>query len=439
MKINSDKLMQNALIVFLDIQSIKKKNDLENGMDEFRRLVDSSGTRIIESIHIRQKNPVTSTFISKGKLDELGIIVSKNEVDIVIVNHQLSPSQSRNLERILNKRVIDKTELILDIFATRASSYIGKLQVELAQLKHLSTRLIRGWTHLERQKGGIGLRGPGETQLETDRRLIGHRIKRLNSKLDKAHKQRRLNRYSRKKSRNKLVALVGYTNAGKTTLFNKLTRSSQHAEDQLFATLDSVTRKNVDPKLGPILFSDTVGFISDLPTELIESFKATLDELKSADLLLHVIDISDPDCEAKFFHVNKILKELNVSKIPQIIVNNKCDLISKSQIINLLNRYDEQIFISADQDNSFSDLRTKINNALFHGMYTGWISMENNLGNIRAALFDMGCIQEEKISVNGKMFANIKIGNDELNKFINLKGFEVCNDKDILLESFVTN
>ena len=154
-----------------------------------------------------------------------------------------------------------------------------------------------------------------------------------------------------------------------------------------------------------------MGFISDLPTELIESFKATLDELKSADLLLHVIDISDPDCEAKFFHVNKILKELNVSKIPQIIVNNKCDLISKSQIINLLNRYDEQIFISADQDNSFGDLRTKINNALFHGMYTGWISMENNLGNIRAALFDMGCIQEEKISVNGKMFANIKIVN----------------------------
>ena len=232
-------------------------------------------------------------------MKRLKIKLRQTKADLAIVNHQLSASQARNLELYLKIRVIDKTELILDIFASRATTHIGKLQVELAQLNHLSTRLIRGWTHLERQKGGIGLRGPGETQLETDRRLIGHRIKRLKSRLDKAHKQKQLNSYSRKKSRNKLVALVGYTNAGKTTLFNSLTNSKQQAEDKLFATLDSVTRKNIDPELGPILFSDTVGFISQLPTQLVESFKATLDELKSADLLLHVVDASDVDRKQK--------------------------------------------------------------------------------------------------------------------------------------------
>ena len=262
-------------------------------------------------------------------------MTSRGDIELVIVNHSLSASQARNLEKILNKRVIDKTELILDIFATRASSHIGKLQVELAQLKHLSTRLIRGWTHLERQKGGIGLRGPGETQLETDRRLIGKRIKRLNQRLEKSHKQREINRYARKKSRNELVAIVGYTNAGKTTLFNKLTESNQKAEDQLFATLDSVTRKNKNPIHGPVLFSDTVGFISELPTQLIESFKATLDELKSADMLLHVVDISDQDYKAKKDQVNIILEDLGVTEIPTLIVNNKCDAISPSNLKEL--------------------------------------------------------------------------------------------------------
>jgi GTP-binding protein HflX len=237
---------------------------------------------------------------------------------------------------------------------------LASLQVEHAQLNHLSTRLIRGWTHLERQKGGIGFRGPGETQLETDRRLINTRIKRLNQRLNKSHKQRQINRYSRKKSRNKLVALVGYTNAGKTTLFNKLTESSQIAEDKLFATLDSVTRKNKNPKHGPILFSDTVGFISDLPTQLIESFKATLDELKSADLLLHVVDISDVDLKSKIAEVNNILSEIGVMHIPQIIVNNKCDLIQDSKI-NFKKRKQDQVFISAENEIEFEDLRSVIN------------------------------------------------------------------------------
>ena len=327
--------IQNALIVYLEIASFDHLHKIENSYDEFKSLVLSSGTNIFKEIKIKQNSPTISTFISKGKLELLKDIASRGDIELVIVNHSLSASQARNLEKILNKRVIDKTELILDIFATRASSHIGKLQVELAQLKHLSTRLIRGWTHLERQKGGIGLRGPGETQLETDRRLIGKRIKRLNQRLEKSHKQREINRYARKKSRNELVAIVGYTNAGKTTLFNKLTESNQKAEDQLFATLDSVTRKNKNPIHGPVLFSDTVGFISELPTQLIESFKATLDELKSADMLLHVVDISDQDYKAKIDQVNIILEDLGVTEIPTLIVNNKCDAINSSNLKEL--------------------------------------------------------------------------------------------------------
>ena len=291
--------IQNAFLIYVNIKSFDQRNKLENSFDEFKSLVLSSGLTIQEQRDISQNTPIINTFLSKGKIEDFKQSILQDEIDIVVINHELSASQTRNLEKYLNKRVIDKTELILDIFASRASSHVGKLQVELAQLKHLSTRLIRGWTHLERQKGGIGLRGPGETQLETDRRLIGKRIKRLNQKLEKSHKQKEINRYFRRKSRNKLVSLVGYTNAGKTTLFNKLTESSQLAEDKLFATLDSVTRKNKDPKHGPILFSDTVGFISDLPTQLIESFKATLDELKTADLLLHIVDLSDEDYKLK--------------------------------------------------------------------------------------------------------------------------------------------
>ena len=269
--------ISKTLIIFLEVESLKTGHELENDFDEFQELVNSAGAEIVDKSISKQNKPSISHFINKGKLEEIKNKVRQTKADLAIVNHQLSASQARNLELYLKIRVIDKTELILDIFASRATTHIGKLQVELAQLNHLSTRLIRGWTHLERQKGGIGLRGPGETQLETDRRLIGHRIKRLKSRLDKAHKQKQLNSYSRKKSRNKLVALVGYTNAGKTTLFNSLTNSKQQAEDKLFATLDSVTRKNIDPELGPILFSDTVGFISQLPTQLVESFKATLD------------------------------------------------------------------------------------------------------------------------------------------------------------------
>ena len=422
-----------TLIIFIDVESLRTGQELENIYEEFYELVNSAGAEIVQSSSSKQKSPSVSHFINKGKLEEIKDIVDRSKAELVIVNHQLSASQARNLELKLKVRVIDKTELILDIFASRATTHIGKLQVELAQLNHLSTRLIRGWTHLERQKGGIGLRGPGETQLETDRRLIGHRIKRLKSRLDKAHKQKQLNSYSRKKSRNKLVALVGYTNAGKTTLFNSLTNSKQLAEDKLFATLDSVTRKNIDPELGPILFSDTVGFISQLPTQLIESFKATLDELKSADLLLHVVDISDIDHRQKEKEVNQILDELNLQSIPQIRVNNKCDIKGPTNVES--QNKENEVWISAEKNIGIEELRELINNDLFNGIYKGWISLEASLGKIRAKLFRMGCIDEEKVSPTGKIFAHVHIGQDELDNFIHINGFALCNDKDILLET----
>ena len=427
--------ISKTLIIFLQVESLKTGHELENDYEEFCELVNSAGTEIVDKSFSKQSKPSISHFINKGKLEEIKNKVQQTKVDLAIVNHQLSASQARNLELYLKIRVIDKTELILDIFASRATTHIGKLQVELAQLNHLSTRLIRGWTHLERQKGGIGLRGPGETQLETDRRLIGHRIKRLKSRLDKAHKQKQLNSYSRKKSRNKLVALVGYTNAGKTTLFNSLTNSKQQAEDKLFATLDSVTRKNIDPGLGPILFSDTVGFISQLPTQLVESFKATLDELKSADLLLHVVDASDVDRKQKEVEVNKILTDLNLEEIPQIRINNKCDLVERFCNKDSSYKTSKEVLISAEKNIGIAKLRDLINEELFNGIYKGWVSLESSLGKIRSKLFMMGCINEEKISSTGQIYAHIDIGRDELDRFIGVNGFALCEDKDILLES----
>ncbi len=427
--------ISKTLIIFLEVESLKTGHELENDFEEFNELVNSAGAEIVDKSYSKQSKPSISHFINKGKLEEIKNKVQQAKADLAIVNHQLSASQARNLELYLKIRVIDKTELILDIFASRATTHIGKLQVELAQLNHLSTRLIRGWTHLERQKGGIGLRGPGETQLETDRRLIGHRIKRLKLRLDKAHKQKQLNSYSRKKSRNKLVALVGYTNAGKTTLFNSLTNSKQQAEDKLFATLDSVTRKNIDPELGPILFSDTVGFISQLPTQLIESFKATLDELKSADLLLHVVDASDVDRKQKEVEVNKILTDLDLEKIPQIRINNKCDLVDMFFSKESSNQISKEVWISAEKNIGIAELRDLINEELFNGIYKGWISLESSLGKIRSKLFRMGCINEEKISSSGQIYAHIDIGRDELDRFIGVNGFALCEDKDILLEN----
>ncbi|GIR19565.1 MAG: hypothetical protein CM15mP34_0890 [Gammaproteobacteria bacterium] len=309
--------LPKSIIVHIDRFSLSKDLQLD-AFQEFKELCVASGTEVCAEITGKIDRPSPTYFVKRGKLEEIKKLVIKNKTNLVIFNNDLSPSQERNLEKYLGARVLDRTALILDIFACRATSHVGKLQVELAQLTHLSTRLVRGWSHLERQKGGIGLRGPGETQLETDRRLIGHRIKNLKKRLEKAHNQKEVNRYSRKKGKNSVVALVGYTNAGKTTLFNYLTKNNLFVADMPFATLDSVTRKNNMPQLRNILFSDTVGFISNLPTQLVESFKATLDDLGSADLLLHVVDISDKDHRFKANEVEKLLKDLNLSDKPKL-------------------------------------------------------------------------------------------------------------------------
>ena len=432
-----DKLIKTkTLLIYVEVDSLKRNIELDEQQKEFFELVNSTDVDVVEQNFNKQKVPETKNFINKGTLEKIKNKVIESQAELAIVNQELSASQARNLELTLKIRVIDKTELIMDIFAQRASSHVGKLQVELAQLNHLSTRLIRGWTHLERQKGGIGLRGPGETQLETDRRLIGNRIKNLKKRLDKAHNQKKLNSYARKKSMNKSVALVGYTNAGKTTLFNKLTNSKQFAENKLFATLDSVTRRNIDPEIGPILFSDTVGFISDLPTQLIESFKATLDELKSADLLLHIVDASDNDYQQKLLEVNKILKDLGLENIPTIIVKNKCDLLRKHS--SALFNPKKEILISAEKNIGIDKLRENINKKLYNGIYSGWISLESSMGKIRSKLFGMGCIQDEKISSCGNIYVYLQIGKDDLNNFLKINGFNLCQENDIILEKLGT-
>ena len=300
----------------------------EDDVNELQLLAESAGAQVCGILLARRQRPDAATFIGKGKAEELRAAVAEHQAELVLVNHALTPGQERNLEKIVGCRVLDRTGLILDIFAQRARSHEGKLQVELAQLEHLSTRLIRGWTHLERQKGGIGLRGPGETQLETDRRLLRERIKKLNSRLHKVRNQRRIRRNSRHKIPIPTVSLVGYTNAGKSSLFNRLTGSEVYAADQLFATLDPTMRRLVLPGNCSVILADTVGFIHKLPHCLVESFKATLDEVREADLLLHIIDVSHPDFENQIRVVNDTLKEIGVNNRPLVNIFNKIDLFN---------------------------------------------------------------------------------------------------------------
>jgi GTPase len=294
---------------------------------ELKELAKSAGTNPVHVVNGSRKRPDPKYFVGKGKLDEVKAAVETYSADVVLFNHPLAPSQERNLEGVLGVRVVDRNGLILDIFAQRAQSFEGKLQVELAQLKHLSTRLVRGWTHLERQKGGIGLRGPGETQLETDRRLLGLRIKQIQQRLDKVDKQRHQGRSKRKKAEVPSVSLVGYTNAGKSTLFNTLTGSDIYAADQLFATLDPTLRSCKLPNSTEIVLADTVGFIRHLPHELVAAFKSTLQEASEADLLLHVIDAHSEDRDEIITQVNQVLEEIEADKIRQLEVFNKIDLL----------------------------------------------------------------------------------------------------------------
>ena len=338
------------------------QGDFAASIEELTLLARSAGAEPVTTITGKRSSPDAAYFVGSGKADEIGLAVQDHKVEIVIFNHALSPAQQRNLEKRLNVRVLDRTSLILDIFAQRAKSHEGKLQVELAQLQHLSTRLIRGWTHLERQKGGIGLRGPGETQLETDRRLIGERVKMLRARLAKLRKQHETQRRARNRSHTFSVSLVGYTNAGKSTLFNTMTKAGVYAADQLFATLDTTSRRiYMGEEVGNVVLSDTVGFVRELPHQLVASFRATLEETIHADLLLHVVDGASPVRMEQIEQVNAVLREIGADHIPQILVWNKIDTAGLEPAVER-DEYDKisRVFISARTGEGLNLLRDAI-------------------------------------------------------------------------------
>jgi GTPase len=320
---------EKAVLVQLDFG----EGDFAERLSEFNLLAGSAGAQPLAVVSGKRARPDPALFAGKGKVVEIGDAVRLHEADVALFNHELSPGQQRNLEKALECRVVDRSSLILDIFALRAKSHEGKLQVELAQLQHLATRLVRGWTHLERQKGGIGLRGPGEKQLETDRRLLGKRVALLKDRLKQLERQRAVRRRARARGEVFAVSLVGYTNAGKSTLFNALTRAGAYAADQLFATLDTTSRRVFIEGAGPIVLSDTVGFIRDLPHALVAAFQATLEETAQADLLLHVVDSASPDRDQQIHAVGAVLNEIGALQVPQILVWNKIDLTAASSAI----------------------------------------------------------------------------------------------------------
>ena len=362
--------------------------------EEFISLVLSTGSVISGITYINVRTYNRNTLIGKGKIDELKKTISVEAFDLLVFSHDLIASQERNLEKILCCPVIDRTRLILDIFAKRAQSAAGKLQVELAQLNHLSTRLVRGWTHLERQKGGIGLRGPGEKQLETDRRLLGIRIKTIKARLKKIEVQRAVNRKSRMKSA-KTVALVGYTNAGKSTLFNAITSSETYVADQMFATLDPLFRplKSVNKK--QVIVSDTVGFIRDLPETLIQAFLSTLEELSSADLILHVLDVSDQNIYENKHSVEEILKKINAHNVPVINVCNKIDLVrSKSEIFSI----DDAVQVSAQSGAGIDKLTKYVTKKLEPLKTIRKIRLDLDQSRVRSEIYELSSVIEETVN-----------------------------------------
>jgi GTP-binding protein HflX len=347
-----------AALVGIDFGAV----DFQASLEELALLARSAGAEPITTITAKRNSPDPAHFVGSGKADEIAQACVADRIEIVIFNHALSPAQQRNLERRLNVRVVDRTSLILDIFAQRAQSHEGKLQVELAQLQHLATRLIRGWTHLERQKGGIGLRGPGETQLETDRRLIGERVKMLRTRLTKLRKQHETQRRSRGRNQTFSVSLVGYTNAGKSTLFNTLTKAGVYVANQLFATLDTTSRRlYLGQETGNVVVSDTVGFVRELPHQLVAAFRATLEETIHADLLLHVVDGSSPVRMEQIEQVNEVLREIGADHIPQILVWNKIDAAGLEPGVER-DEYDKisRVFISAHSGAGLDLLREAI-------------------------------------------------------------------------------
>jgi len=406
--------IQRALIVHVDF----KKSTEENAFNEFVQLVESAGLEVIDSIRAPRQAPDVQLFVGKGKVTEIAAAAEELEADVVIFNHPLLPAQERNLEAQLKVRVIDRIGLILDIFAQRARSHEGKLQVELAQLEHLSTRLIRGWTHLERQKGGIGLRGPGETQLETDRRLIGDRIKLIKQRLQKVRKQRALSRQQRKKQNVPVISLVGYTNAGKSTLFNYLTGGNVHTADQLFATLDPTLRRIKSASGRDVILTDTVGFIRDLPHELVESFQATLDEIREADLLIHVIDVDHEHRQQRIDDVNQVIDLIGATEVPQIEVYNKIDNHPdiEARIENIDSDINTRIWLSSYTGQGVEFLSESIEQHISRDRKPHYLNLPVTAGQLRAKLFDLGAVRHEDVNEQGGWTMEVEIEEFRLHK-----------------------
>jgi GTP-binding protein HflX len=389
--------------------------DLAAEIEELRLLTLSAGADVCGVLTGRRDRPDVATYIGKGKAEELRDLAAQETIDVAIVNHDLSPAQERNLEKIAGCRVLDRSGLILDIFAQRARSHEGKLQVELAQLEHLATRLVRGWTHLERQRGGIGLRGPGETQLETDRRLIRERVKHLTQRLEKVRAQRQ----SRRKARHKIpvptVSLVGYTNAGKSTLFNRLTGAGVYAADQLFATLDPTMRRVLLPGNAGIILADTVGFIRHLPHHLIEAFKSTLEEVAEADLLLHVVDGASPERREQIDHVRIVLREIGAESIPQITVFNKIDQTGESPRAE---RDDTglvaRVFLSAQTGAGADLLIDALSEHYRRARVVQTLRLPPGAGRLRALIYEHLHVVREDIGETGESRLEIELSEADL-------------------------
>lgn len=394
-----------ALLVCAAFGATKQSNSAE-----FSELALSAKVNVVAVVNVWRQTPCAKYLLGTGKVEELTAKVAELEATVVLVDANLSPAQERNLEKALCCRVLDRAGLILDIFAQRARSFEGKLQVELAQLNHLSARLVRGWTHLERQKGGIGLRGPGETQLETDRRLLGQRIKLLTQRLEKVDKQRQLGRRARNKNEIPVVSFVGYTNAGKSTLFNQLTQASVYAADQLFATLDTTLRRIELPNNCPVILADTVGFIRDLPHELISAFKSTLQESVDADLLIHVVDVSDPERQAKIENVHTVLSSIGAEAVQRITVYNKCDCADMPQRIMRNDQSDiEAIYISAIEEKGLALFSEALAEFIQKQYLAGQILLAPEQQKLRAVLYQQATVLGESYDAHGNAIIDIRI------------------------------
>jgi GTPase len=408
-----------------------RKESLNASLDELKSLVSAADLTCISYIEVPRKYPDPKYFVGFGKLEEIKQIIEANEIDLVIFNHAISPSQERNIEEILGCKIIARTRLILEIFSQRAQTHEGTLQVELARLNYASTRLVRGWTHLERQKGGIGVRGgPGETQLELDRRMVRDRITLVESRLEKVRKQRSLGRNSRKRSNIPSVAIVGYTNAGKSTLFNKLTGANVLVKDQLFATLDPTLRRLDVPKLGEVILSDTVGFIRNLPHALVNAFCSTLEEAIEADLLLHVIDCADPDHQDYMKQVDIVLDQIGAGNKATINVFNKIDLINGA--LPRLTYSDDQrtpesVHLSVIANEGLDLLKEAIAQ-FFHRIWVnGTIRLEVKYGKIRSELYRLEVVNDEEIADNGDFILGINIAQSDLER--------ICHDNALDLNA----